>query len=79
MTDNEQLAVYAMVRAFKELNTIRARDGVPYNHMGYKASVCPDYFSSVVDGLDAAVKTISGKSAHCHPFLYGENHEFIQD
>ena len=39
------------MRAFAELNTIRARDGVPYTHGGYKSGVDEAYFSSVVDGL----------------------------
>jgi hypothetical protein len=62
--------VRAAVRAFAELNAIRARDGVPYTHEGWKSGVDEDYFSSVVDGLDDAVKSATGKSAHCHPELY---------
>ena len=69
-SDVERQAVLAMVRAFAELNTIRARDGVPYMHTGFPASVDVDYFSSVVDGLDEAVKAITGESAHLHPWLY---------
>lgn len=74
--ENEQLrsrlhrAVRVMVRAFLELNTIRARDGVPWTHMGYKASVTEEYFSSVADELDATVMEITNHSAHCHPELY---------
>jgi len=67
---NEQKAIRAMVQAFRELNTIRARDGVPYTHMGMKACVCQEYFSQVVDDLDEAVKLLSGQGAHCHPALY---------
>lgn len=62
--------VRAAVRAFAELNAIRARDGVPYTHNGWKSDVQEEYFSSVVDGLDEAVKAVTGKSAHCHPDLY---------
>lgn len=62
--------VRAAVRAFAELNAIRSRDGVPYTHEGWKSGVDEDYFSSVVDGLDDAVKSATGKSAHCHPELY---------
>ena len=54
---------------FAELNEIRARDGVPYTHCG-KSNVDEGYFSSVVDGLDEAVMTATGKSAHCHSELY---------
>ena len=62
--------VRAAVRAFAELNAIRARDGVPYNSSGCKSGVDEQYFSSVIDGLDEAVKAATGKSAHCHPELY---------
>ena len=62
--------VRAAVRAFAELNAIRARDGVPYNSSGYKSGVDEQYFSSVIDALDEAVKAATGKSAHCHPELY---------
>ena len=55
-------AVRVMVRAFQELNTIRARDGAP-------PSVDPDYFSSIVDELDEVVIEMTGESAHCHPAL----------
>ena len=65
-----RLLVRAAVRAFAELNAIRARDGVPYTHNGWKSGVQEEYFSSVVDGLDEAVKAATGKSAHCHPELY---------
>lgn len=40
----------ALWSAWRELNEIRARDGVPYTHYG-KSSVDEDYFSSVVDEL----------------------------
>lgn len=62
--------VRAAVRAFAELNAIRARDGVPYTHSGCKSDVDEQYFSSVVEELDDAVKAATGKSAHCHPELY---------
>lgn len=62
--------VRAAVRAFAELNAIRARDGVPYTRNGWKSDVQEEYFSSVVDGLDEAVIAATGKSAHCHPELY---------
>jgi len=64
------LAARALVKAYRELNEIRARDGVPYTSMGYASSVDADYFSSVVDEIDAAVVALTGKSAHCHPMLY---------
>lgn len=39
----------ALEKAYKELNIIRARDGVPYCYDGIKSDVDPAYFSSVVD------------------------------
>jgi hypothetical protein len=60
----------AAVRAFQELNTIRARDGVPYTRQGWRSDVDEAYFSSVVDALDDAVTQLTGHSAHCHPLLY---------
>jgi hypothetical protein len=62
--------VRAAVKAFAELNAIRARDGVPYTSSGWKSDVQEEYFSSVVDELDEAVIAATGKSAHCHPELY---------
>lgn len=67
--------VRAAVRAYLELNTIRARDGVPYKRDGYKSDVCPEYFSSVVDQLNEAVIQATGHSAHCHPELYVQEDE----
>lgn len=60
--DNRIIKV--LCQAFLELNTIRARDGIPY-----KSDVDPIYFSSIVDELDSVVKELTGKSAHCHPSL----------
>lgn len=67
--------VRAAVRAYLELNTIRARDGVPYKRDGYKSDVCPEYFSAVVDQLNEAVIRATGNSAHCHPELYVQEDE----
>jgi hypothetical protein len=66
----ETQAARALVRAFRELNEIRARDGVPWTSSGYPACVSQDYFSAVVDEIDAAVIALTGKGAHCHPLLY---------
>lgn len=51
----------ACQKAVCELNEIRARDGVPYTHQGWKASVDEDYFSSVVDECFAAIDKAEGK------------------
>lgn len=70
LTATIEMLVNAAVKAYAELNTIRARDGVPYTNCGARCDVDPDYFSSVVDGLDEAVKEATGHSAYCHPSLY---------
>lgn len=46
----EQLRMVAWA-AYRELNEIRARDGVPYTHAGGKACVDEAYFSSIVEAL----------------------------
>lgn len=51
----------ALEKAARELNEIRARDGVPYTHLGYQAGVSEEYFSSVVDECFAAIGHNSGK------------------
>ena len=62
--------VKAAVFAHSELNAIRARDGVPYDRDGMRYGVSEEYFSGVVDALDAAVRQATGHGAHCHPRLY---------
>lgn len=42
---------YLMWQAWHELNAIRARDGVPFDHMGYPSDVDEAYFSQLVDDL----------------------------
>lgn len=40
--------------AWREMNAVRARDGVPYGHHGgwlSKSDVSPTYWSNIVDGL----------------------------
>lgn len=41
--------------AWYELNTIRARDGVPYMHDGFKASVSEGYFYALVENMADAL------------------------
>lgn len=48
-------------QAWMELNEIRARDGVPYTHLGGKASVDENYFSRVVDDCENTYKLVTGK------------------
>lgn len=65
-----RMLVRAAVKAYAELNAIRARDGVPYTYYGCRSDANEEYFSSVVDELSAAVEAATGKPAHCHPELY---------
>jgi hypothetical protein len=51
----------ALWQAWNELNAIRARDGVPYTHQGWKASVDESYFSKVVDDCEAAIQKLTGE------------------
>lgn len=48
MTDLEKKLIVVVKIMTKELNEIRARDGVPYNSWGNKASVSEYYFDKVV-------------------------------
>ena len=54
----------AIWQAWFEMNTIRARDGVPYQSEAggyiYKSSISPDYWSQCVDDLAAAYKELTG-------------------
>lgn len=50
----------ALEAAVRELNEIRARDGVPRTHQGFRSSVTPEHFSSVVDDCFAAIAAARG-------------------
>ena len=66
--------VDAALLAYQELNEIRARDGIPWTHMGCPSDVTPEHFSSVVEKLDKAVLDATGHGAHCHPLLHKGSH-----
>ena len=51
----------ALWQAWMELNTIRARDGVPRDYTGCTTSVSEEYFSRVVDDCAAAYREVTGK------------------
>ena len=61
MTPLEKKLAEALWKAWNELAIIRARDGVPYTHLGYRAGVAPDYFSAVVDECEAAITAATGE------------------
>jgi hypothetical protein len=54
MTDKEAAAMWM---AWREMNSIRARDGVPYGHHGgYLCQDVPEwYWSAIVDALAVAL------------------------
>lgn len=60
LADNERLRE-ALLKAYHELNVIRARDGVPYCFDGMKSDVDEAYFSSVVDEARAALAELEKK------------------
>jgi hypothetical protein len=60
----------AIAQAWLEMNTIRARDGVPYQFDGTKASISQEHWDSVMDGLDQILLDETGNGAWLHPSLY---------
>lgn len=70
MTDE---AILAMCQAYHEMNVIRARDGVPYTHAGYKSDVAQDYWDAVMERLDKVVRDATGNGCWHHPCLYAES------
>ena len=60
MTALEQQLTAALWKAWMELNTIRARDGVPRRDDGMPSDVDEDYFSEVVDECGAAIEAATG-------------------
>ena len=68
-------AVKAMCEAWTEMNTIRARDGVPCMHNGYKSDVAQEYWDDIMQRLDDEVKKATGRGCWLHPALYSPNAE----
>lgn len=66
-------AIKVMCEAWTEMNTIRARDGVPYMHNGYKSDVSQEYWDDIMQRLDDAVKSATGRGCWLHPSLYSPN------
>jgi len=61
MTNLEKQLTNALWMAWHELNTIRARDGVPRTYGGFKSDVNEEYFSEVVDTCSAAIQAATGQ------------------
>jgi len=66
-------AIKTMCEAWTEMNTIRARDGVPYMHNGYKSDVTQEYWDDIMQRLDDEVKAATGRGCWLHPALYSPN------
>ena len=56
-------AIRTIAHAYLEMNAIRAREGAPLG-------VCPEYWNSVVEGLDQILREETQHGGHCHPALY---------
>ena len=60
LADRRNDLLAACELAVRELNEIRARDGVPYTHLGFKSSVTEEHFSAVVDTCFRAIAKAKG-------------------
>jgi hypothetical protein len=65
MSDHD--VTVALWQAWYELNSIRARDGVPWTSQGWSASVDEAYFSKVVDDCEAAIEKLTGEPPNPWP------------
>jgi hypothetical protein len=63
-------AIKVMCEAWTEMNTIRARDGVPYMHNGQQSSVSQEWWDDIMERLDAEVVAATGRGCWLHPSLY---------
>lgn len=62
-----------MCEAYREMNAIRARDGVPFTSFGYKSDVTQEYWDDIMNRLNSEVLKATGKSAWLNPILFEEN------
>ena len=56
------LALEVLRNAYRELNEIHARDGVPYTCDGWKSSVSQEWFTQVVEDARAVLAACGGES-----------------
>ncbi len=49
LTKERDALIQSLWKCWRELNEVRARDGVPWTHQGHPSSVSEEYFSSVVE------------------------------
>ena len=57
--------IKVMCEAWREMNTIRARRGVPKG-----SNVTQEYWDDIMSRLNDIIQDETGHSAHCHPSLY---------
>ncbi len=57
--------IKVMCEAYLQMNTIRARDGVPTG-----SNVTQEYWDDIMDRLTDIIEDETGHTAHCHPSLY---------
>lgn len=57
--DNNKVLVDLLHKAYHELNTIHARDGVPRTHQGFRSSVSQSYFTQLVEDMRDALEEMS--------------------
>ena len=66
-------AVWCLAHVWSEMNTIRARDGVPRMFDGTKSSVSQEWWDELMGRCEAVIVAHTGKPAHCNPVLYSSN------
>ena len=64
-----------IAEAWREMNTIRARDGVPRHSDGQQSDVSQEYWDSIMERLDAVLKVETGHGAWLHPSLFSQPEE----
>ena len=68
-------AVWCLAHVWSEMNTIRARDGVPRMFDGSRSSVSQEWWDELMDRCESVIVKHTGKPAHCNPVLYTSNAE----
>jgi len=69
----KESAIKVMCEVWSEMNAIRARDGVPYMHNGWKSDVSQEYWDDMMDRLNKEVIDATGKGCWLHPVLYNDD------
>jgi hypothetical protein len=67
MTDRQ---VRAMCLAYREMNIIRARDGVPRMFNGRTSDITQEAWDDIMKELDDCVKDETGNGCWLHPILF---------